>query len=76
VFSYLGHVAAPLTALPFTLLEVLIAALQAYIFTILGTMYLAIAVNAAADHKADGDLTEGDVPETMELTTGQESANG
>jgi F-type H+-transporting ATPase subunit a len=76
VFSYLGHIAAPLTALPFTLLEVLVAALQAYIFTILGTMYLAIAVNAAAEHAEHGDLTEGKVPETMEVTTSQGSVNG
>ncbi len=66
VFSYLGHVAAPITALPFTLLEFLVAALQAYIFTVLATMYLAIAVNHAAEH-SDEHLTEDDVPETMEL---------
>jgi F-type H+-transporting ATPase subunit a len=50
VFSYLGHVAAPLTALPFTLIELFIGALQAYIFTVLSLMYLAIAVNHAHDH--------------------------
>lgn len=64
VFSYLGHVAAPLTALPFTLLEFLVAALQAYIFTILSTMYLAIAVNHASEHEHD-HLTEDEQPETM-----------
>lgn len=68
VFSYLGSVAAPLTALPFTLLEVLVAALQAYIFTILATMYLAIAVNHVSEHD-DDHLTEDDVPETMELSS-------
>jgi F-type H+-transporting ATPase subunit a len=65
VFAYLGHVAAPLTALPFTLLEILVAALQAYIFTILTVMYLAIAVNHAESHAADSDLTEDGVPETI-----------
>lgn len=50
VFSYLGHVAAPLTALPFTLVELFIGALQAYIFTVLSLMYLAIAVNHATEH--------------------------
>jgi len=50
VFSYLGHVAAPLTALPFTLVELFIGALQAYIFTVLSVMYLAIAVNHAGHH--------------------------
>jgi F-type H+-transporting ATPase subunit a len=67
VFSYLGHIAAPLTALPFTLLELFIGALQAYIFTILATMYLAIAVNHASEHQRE-DLTEGGVPETMDAT--------
>jgi F-type H+-transporting ATPase subunit a len=70
VFSYLGHIAAPLSALPFTLLEVLVAALQAYIFTILGVMYLAIAVNGAGEHDEHSDLTEDSVPETMKVTGG------
>jgi F-type H+-transporting ATPase subunit a len=71
VFAYLGHFAAPLTALPFTLIELFIGALQAYIFTILATMYLAIAVNHAEEHatEAEEDLTEDGVPETMGSTT-------
>jgi F-type H+-transporting ATPase subunit a len=68
VFAYLGHFLAPLTALPFTLVELFIAALQAYIFTILATMFLAIAVNHAGEHAGDVDLTEDDLPETMEAT--------
>jgi F-type H+-transporting ATPase subunit a len=66
VFSWLGHFLAPLTALPFTLLELLVCFIQAYIFTLLGTMYLAIAVNAA--HAHDHDLTEDKEPETMDAT--------
>lgn len=66
VFAYLGSVAAPITALPFTLLEFGVGALQAYIFTILATMYLAISVNSTASHNNE-DLTEGSLPETMEL---------
>ncbi|HTB49020.1 MAG TPA: F0F1 ATP synthase subunit A [Verrucomicrobiae bacterium] len=69
VFSYLGHIAAPLTALPFTLLEVAVDALQAYIFTILAVMYLAVAVNGANDHS--DDLTEDTLPETIEVTHGE-----
>jgi len=65
VFSWLGHFLAPITALPFTLLELLVCFIQAYIFTLLGTMYLAIAVNAAHAH----DLTEVTEPETMGITT-------
>lgn len=74
VFSYLGHVVAPISALPFTLLEFLVAALQAYIFVILSVMYLAIAVNHSSAHPEASDesenLTEGSVPETMELKAG------
>lgn len=45
VFAYLGHFLAPITALPFFLLDAFDVALQAYIFVILTVMYLAIAVN-------------------------------
>ncbi len=71
VFAYLGHFLAPLTALPFTLIELFVGALQAYIFTVLSIMYLAIAVNHADEHHADGDqgLTHDEVPETMNLQT-------
>ncbi len=68
VFSYLGHGLAPLTALPFTLIELFVGALQAYIFVILAIMYLAIAVNHITAH-SDEHLTEEDQPETMKLTT-------
>jgi F-type H+-transporting ATPase subunit a len=64
VFSYLGHIAAPISAAPFTAIELFVGALQAYIFVILGVMYLAIAVN----HATEAHLTEGSVPETMGLT--------
>lgn len=71
VFAYLGgllapvSVLSPITALPFTLLELGVGALQAYIFVILAVNYLAITVNTAHEH----DLTEGDVAETMIAAT-------
>jgi len=67
VFSYLGHVAAPLAALPFTLVELFIGALQAYIFTVLSLNYLAIAVNHGGhdEHADEAALTEGKQPETI-----------
>jgi F-type H+-transporting ATPase subunit a len=70
VFAYLGHIAAPLTALPFTIIELGIGALQSYIFVILSVMYLAIAVNHSQEHQIEhGDLTEGEVPETIGMST-------
>lgn len=74
VFAYLGHVAAPVTALPFTLLEIFVGALQAYIFVILSTMYLAIAVNHASEHAKHGDepaIEEGEEPATIGTATPQ-----
>jgi F-type H+-transporting ATPase subunit a len=76
VFAYLGHVAAPLTALPFTLLEIFVGALQAYIFTILSTMYLSIAVNHATTHHSGSDLTEEGVPETIGVNDVGSAAHG
>lgn len=70
VFAYLGHFLAPLTALPFTLVELFVGALQAYIFTVLSVMYLAIAVNHASAHDHP-DLTTEEQPETMGLNPGQ-----
>ena len=76
VFSYLGgllapaSVLSPITSLPFTLLELGVGALQAYIFVVLSVNYLAIAVNSAHDH----DLTEGDVAET--IVAASEGAEG
>lgn len=70
VFAYLGGFLAPAAALPFTLLELFVGFLQAYIFTMLSMMYLAIAVNHASDHHDDA-LTHEEVPETMSLQTGR-----
>lgn len=63
VFAYLGgllipgSVLSPITAFPFTLLELGVGALQAYIFVILAVNYLAISVNGATEHDEHG-LTE------------------
>ena len=74
VFAYLGgllapgSVLSPIAAMPFTLLELGVAALQAYIFVILGVNYLAISVNSAQEHASHadaGELTGGDKAETM-----------
>lgn len=43
IFAYLGGVFGPVTALPFTLFEIFISALQAYIFVLLCLSYLALA---------------------------------
>lgn len=53
VFSYLGKFAAPITSLPFLILEMLVGALQAYIFVMLSVMYLAVAVKHHEQHEAE-----------------------
>jgi F-type H+-transporting ATPase subunit a len=70
VFAYLGgllapaSVLSPIAALPFTLLELGVGALQAYIFVILAVNYLAISVNSSRAH-SEPDLTEVAGAETM-----------
>lgn len=79
VFAYLGSLLAPhsvlspITALPFTLLELGVGALQAYIFVILGVNYLAISVNSAQSHES---LTENDTPETIGASAAPQGAKG
>jgi F-type H+-transporting ATPase subunit a len=51
IFTYLGSIAAPITALPFIILELFVAALQAYIFTMLVIMYLSASIKH--DHEAE-----------------------
>lgn len=51
VFSFIGKFAAPLTALPFFILELLVGALQAYIFVILAVMYVAVTIRASQEHE-------------------------
>lgn len=53
VFSYLGAFAAPLTSLPFVILELAVGALQAYIFVMLSVTYLAVAIHHGAEHEAE-----------------------
>ena len=79
VFAFLGGMLAPssilspITALPFTLLELGVGALQAYIFVILAVNYLAISVNSANAHH---DLTEEVVPETIGAQTRESVVHG
>lgn len=69
VFAYLGGMLAPVSllspvaAFPFTLLELGVGALQAYIFVILAVNYLAISVNGTQEHATD--LTEEEGAETI-----------
>ncbi len=51
IFAYLGAGAAPLAALPFTLLELFVGLLQAYIFVVLCISYLAVATSHNNEHQ-------------------------
>lgn len=62
VFAFLGQFAAPVSAMPFTLLEMGVGALQSYIFVLLGVMYLSIAVNHSQQH----ELSEADDTPALE----------
>lgn len=66
VFAYLGHVLAPITATPFYFLDVFDDILQAFIFALLGVMYLATAVNHVDEHKQEQSLTGNRPSDKME----------
>ncbi|HEX5447628.1 MAG TPA: F0F1 ATP synthase subunit A [Candidatus Saccharimonadales bacterium] len=67
VFAYLGHFIAPLTAAPFYFLDIFDDILQAFIFALLGVMYLATAVNHVDEHHQAESLTENVASDKMEL---------
>lgn len=54
IFAYLGGTFGFVTAVPFTLLEVFVGLLQAYIFVLLTVSYLSIAI----DHSHDNEEVE------------------
>ncbi len=58
VFTYLGSVVSPITALPFVMLELAVGALQAYIFVTLSMTYLAVAIKHGAEHEAEDHAAE------------------
>lgn len=53
VFAFLGKFAAPLTALPFVILELGVCVLQAYIFVMLSITYLSLAVKHGEEHERE-----------------------
>ena len=68
VFSWLGHTVAPITALPFLLLEMGVAILQAYIFVMLSVTYLSLAIKH--DHDDNHEESVHSIAELDEATNG------
>lgn len=66
VFAFLGKNASPLTSLPFIILELVVAGLQAYIFVMLSVTYLSVAIK----HDHDDELVAGDVTHSDESNEG------
>lgn len=74
VFAYLGHFIAPVTATPFYFLDIFDDLLQAFIFALLGVMYLATAVNHVDEHQQAESLTHSSPSDKMEV--GLDGAKG
>lgn len=51
IFAYLGGIFGFATAVPFTLVEVFVGLLQAYIFVLLSVSYLSMAIAHSDDHE-------------------------
>jgi len=56
----------PLAALPIILFEVLVAGIQAYVFTVLSATYLGLAISHADDHGSESDHDTIDAPKQVE----------
>jgi len=69
VFAFLGKSGAPITSLPFVLLELVVAVLQSYIFVMLSVTYLAVAIKHD-DDDAHADEGHDSVPDAV-LNTGK-----
>ena len=50
VFIFVGGFAAPVTVFPIILFEILVALIQAYVFTVLSATYLGLAIAHSHDH--------------------------
>lgn len=74
VFTYLGQFLAPVSAAPFTAVELFVGALQAFIFATLATMYLAAAVNHA-NHEQHESHSETTTSETANLELSADGSN-
>ncbi len=69
VFAYLGKFAAPITSLPFVMLEMVVAMLQAYIFVMLSVTYLAVAIKH--DHAEEHDDDDHETIPGESVTSGK-----
>ena len=69
VFIFVGSFAAPLTVLPIVLFEILVALIQAYVFTVLSATYLGLAIAHGHDHADDEHHEE--VHDEAESNTGK-----
>jgi F-type H+-transporting ATPase subunit a len=67
VFGYLGKVAAPLTSLPFVLLEMFVLLLQAYIFVMLSVTYMAVAMHHEDEHGSEAEATPAHKDDPVDL---------
>jgi F-type H+-transporting ATPase subunit a len=63
VFAFLGKGGAPITSLPFVMLELVVAVLQSYIFVMLSVTYLAVAIKHEHDDHPEDDHDS--VPESV-----------
>lgn len=53
VFAFVGSSGAAFTLVPIVLFEILVALIQAYVFTVLAATYLGLAINHGDEHHAE-----------------------
>lgn len=64
VFAFVGKEGATFTLLPIVMFEILVAFIQAYVFTVLTATYLSLAIAHGDDHHSEDGHHESDHPLT------------
>lgn len=74
VFAYIGGYGLTFTLLPIVTFEILVALIQAYVFTILSATYLGLAIAHGDSHEEDHDHATDDVHESPSLIPAESDA--
>ena len=76
VFIFVGGYGSPLTVLPIVLFELLVALIQAYVFTVLSATYLGLAIAHGHDHDEHTDTAHSTDDSNQTGTVPAGSASG
>jgi hypothetical protein len=69
VFAYVGSYGASFTILPIAMFEILVAGIQAYVFTVLTATYLGLAIAHHGEHDEHTEDSHDTLPHSTDATS-------